>query len=95
MPVKIPNTLPAREILERENIFVMDEERAMHQDIRPLRVAILNLMPTKIATTFPTDHQRSIYLVLDSKTPTLWQTASRGVLTAGSTALREALARPP
>ena len=50
MPVKIPNTLPAREILERENIFVMDEDRAMHQDIRPLRVAILNLMPTKIAT---------------------------------------------
>ncbi|HEX5837938.1 MAG TPA: homoserine O-succinyltransferase [Anaerolineales bacterium] len=50
MPVKIPNTLPAREILERENIFVMDEQRAMHQDIRPLRVAILNLMPTKIAT---------------------------------------------
>lgn len=50
MPVKIPNTLPARETLERENIFVMDEERAIHQDIRPLRVAILNLMPTKIAT---------------------------------------------
>ena len=50
MPVKIPNTLPARETLERENIFIMDEERAVHQDIRPLRVAILNLMPTKIAT---------------------------------------------
>ena len=50
MPVKIPNTLPARQTLERENIFVMDEERAIHQDIRPLRVAILNLMPTKIAT---------------------------------------------
>ncbi|GMV32527.1 MAG: homoserine O-succinyltransferase [Chloroflexota bacterium] len=50
MPVKIPATLPAREILERENIFVMDEERAIHQDIRALRVAILNLMPTKIAT---------------------------------------------
>jgi homoserine O-succinyltransferase/O-acetyltransferase len=50
MPVKIPNTLPARATLERENIFVMDEERANHQDIRPLRVAILNLMPTKIAT---------------------------------------------
>ncbi len=50
MPVKIPSSLPAREILERENIFVMDEERALHQDIRPLRVAILNLMPTKIAT---------------------------------------------
>ncbi len=50
MPVKIPNTLPARATLERENIFVMDEERAVHQDIRALRVAILNLMPTKIAT---------------------------------------------
>ncbi len=50
MPVKIPSTLPAREILERENIFVMDEDRAIHQDIRALRVAILNLMPTKIAT---------------------------------------------
>jgi len=50
MPVKIPNTLPARAILEGENIFVMGEERASHQDIRPLRVAILNLMPTKIQT---------------------------------------------
>ena len=50
MPVKIPNTLPARATLERENIFIMDEDRAIHQDIRPLRVAILNLMPTKIAT---------------------------------------------
>ncbi|HUH97044.1 MAG TPA: homoserine O-succinyltransferase [Anaerolineales bacterium] len=50
MPVKIPSTLPARAILENENIFIMGEERATHQDIRPLRVAILNLMPTKIAT---------------------------------------------
>jgi homoserine O-succinyltransferase/O-acetyltransferase len=50
MPVKIPTTLPARATLERENIFIMDEERALHQDIRALRVAILNLMPTKIAT---------------------------------------------
>jgi homoserine O-succinyltransferase len=50
MPVRIPPTLPARAILERENVFVMGEERAEHQDIRPLRVAILNLMPTKIAT---------------------------------------------
>ena len=50
MPVKIPTTLPARAILENENVFVMDEDRAAHQDIRPLRVAILNLMPTKIAT---------------------------------------------
>jgi homoserine O-succinyltransferase/O-acetyltransferase len=50
MPVKIPPTLPARATLENENVFVMDEDRAIHQDIRPLRVAILNLMPTKIAT---------------------------------------------
>ncbi len=50
MPVKIPTTLPARAVLEDENVFVMDEERANHQDIRALRVAILNLMPTKIAT---------------------------------------------
>jgi homoserine O-succinyltransferase/O-acetyltransferase len=50
MPVKIPATLPAREILEYENIFIMDEDRAAHQDIRALRVAILNLMPTKITT---------------------------------------------
>ena len=50
MPVKIPTTLPARTTLEKENIFIMDEDRAIHQDIRALRVAILNLMPTKIAT---------------------------------------------
>lgn len=50
MPVKIPNTLPARTTLEHENIFIMDEDRAAHQDIRALRVAILNLMPTKITT---------------------------------------------
>ena len=50
MPVKIPDTLPATSILESENIFVMGENRALHQDIRPLRIAILNLMPTKINT---------------------------------------------
>ena len=50
MPIKIPDNLPAREILNSENIFVMGEDRALHQDIRPLRIAILNLMPTKIAT---------------------------------------------
>ena len=50
MPVKIPDSLPAMGILESENIFVMGENRAQHQDIRPLRVAILNLMPTKITT---------------------------------------------
>ena len=50
MPVRIPSSLPARATLEGENVFVMGEERAAHQDIRPMRVAILNLMPTKIAT---------------------------------------------
>ena len=47
MPIKVQNDLPAKEILENENIFVMDENRAMHQDIRPLQVCILNLMPLK------------------------------------------------
>ena len=50
MPIKIPNQLPATPILESENIFVMTEKRAMRQDIRPLRLLLLNLMPTKIVT---------------------------------------------
>jgi homoserine O-succinyltransferase len=50
MPIKIPKDLPAQDILEDENIFVMKEETALHQDIRPLKIAILNLMPTKITT---------------------------------------------
>jgi homoserine O-succinyltransferase/O-acetyltransferase len=50
MPICIPDQLPAKQILRDENIFVMDEGRAVHQDIRPLQIAILNLMPTKIAT---------------------------------------------
>jgi homoserine O-succinyltransferase len=50
MPVRIPDSLPAMGILESENIFVMGENRALHQDIRPLEIAILNLMPTKIVT---------------------------------------------
>ena len=50
MPVKIPFSLPAAEELIKENIFVMDEKRATMQDIRPLKIAILNLMPTKIVT---------------------------------------------
>ena len=48
MPIKVQSGLPAIEILENENIFVMDENRALSQDIRPLKIAILNLMPTKI-----------------------------------------------
>ena len=47
MPIKIQSDLPVREILERENIFVMDENRALHQDIRPSQILILNLMPLK------------------------------------------------
>jgi homoserine O-succinyltransferase len=50
MPIKIPDHLPAKEILMNENIFVMSETEAYHQDIRPLRIAILNLMPTKETT---------------------------------------------
>ena len=50
MPIRIPDSLPARAVLESENIFVMTEFRAMHQDIRALNVLILNLMPTKIVT---------------------------------------------
>jgi len=50
MPIKIPNQLPATSILEQENIFVMYEDRAYQQDIRPLKILLLNLMPTKIAT---------------------------------------------
>ncbi|MDR1062042.1 MAG: homoserine O-succinyltransferase, partial [Clostridiales bacterium] len=50
MPIKIDDNLPAAETLQRENIFVMSEARAYEQDIRPLRIALLNLMPTKIAT---------------------------------------------
>lgn len=50
MPIKIPRDLPARTSLESENIFVMTDERADKQDIRPLEIGIVNLMPTKIAT---------------------------------------------
>ena len=47
MPIKVQKDLPARAILESENIFIMDEDRAMSQDIRPLEILILNLMPLK------------------------------------------------
>ena len=50
MPIKIQGELPVKEILERENIFVMDETRAVHQDIRPIQILILNLMPLKEET---------------------------------------------
>ena len=47
MPIRVQNDLPVKEILEKENIFVMDEHRAMHQDIRPIKIGLLNLMPLK------------------------------------------------
>ncbi len=50
MPIRIPNKLPAEKILAGENIFVMNEKRALTQDIRPLSIVILNIMPTKITT---------------------------------------------
>jgi len=50
MPINIPDDLPTAEILKSENIFVAHESRSLHQDIRPLEIAILNIMPTKIAT---------------------------------------------
>ena len=50
MPIRIPDLLPAVDLLNSENIFVMTETRAMHQDVRPLKVLLLNLMPKKIET---------------------------------------------
>ncbi len=50
MPLRLPDRLPAIELLKRENIFVMDDSRATSQDIRPLKIVILNLMPLKITT---------------------------------------------
>ena len=50
MPIKIPATLPAFDVLTREGVMVVDEELASRQDIRPLKIALLNLMPKKIQT---------------------------------------------
>ena len=50
MPIRIPDALPATSLLQQENVFVMTETRALHQDIRPLKVILLNLMPKKIET---------------------------------------------
>ena len=74
MPLKIPKELPAYNVLSKENIFVMNVERASHQDIRPLKIGILNLMPIKIQA----ENQLLRYL---SNTPlqvdiTLFQTKS-------------------
>ena len=58
MPINVPSNLPAIQELKNENIFIMEESRAVHQDIRPLRVALLNLMPQKMVTE--TDLLRSL-----------------------------------
>src|SRR5690606_24215120 len=50
MPIKIPDQLPAREVLAREGVSIMDEKTALRQDIRPLHIGLLNLMPNKIRT---------------------------------------------
>lgn len=50
MPINVPNKLPAKGVLEKENIFIMGQKKALHQDIRPLKIALLNLMPAKITT---------------------------------------------
>ena len=50
MPIKLPSTLPAFDVLTREGVMVMDEDLASHQDIRPLKIGLLNLMPKKIQT---------------------------------------------
>ena len=50
MPIRIPNDLPAAQVMQQENIFVMKHQRATTQQIRPLEIVVLNLMPTKIVT---------------------------------------------
>lgn len=65
MPIKVQNNLPAKKIMEQENIFMMDETRATTQNIRPLYIAVLNLMPLKEDTevqryaVYPIRHCRS------------------------------------
>ena len=60
MPIRVQNDLPVKEILEKENIFVMDEHRATHQDIRLIKIGLLNLMPLKAVsyTHLPTRQQK-------------------------------------
>ena len=62
MPIRIQNDLPAKAVLEAENIFVMDEKRANTQDIRPLQILILNLMPLKEDTE--TQLLRALYRLI-------------------------------
>ena len=78
MPIKLSPLLPAAKVLQEENIFIMTNERAIHQDIRPLRILVLNLMPTKIATETQLARLLGntplqielVWLTLDSHTPT-------------------------
>ncbi len=58
MPINVPTNLPAIKELRNENIFIMEEKRAAQQDIRPIRIALLNLMPVKMVTE--TDLLRSL-----------------------------------
>ncbi|MFR2062993.1 MAG: homoserine O-acetyltransferase/O-succinyltransferase family protein [Streptococcus sp.] len=79
MPIKLDNKLPALDVLRSENVFIMDENRASSQDIRPMEVLILNLMPTKEVTTqllrlLPIRHFKLtssffIWLVISQKYP--------------------------
>ena len=81
MPIKVQKDLPAKAILEKENIFTMDEDRALSQDIRPLEILIVNLMPIKEETE--TQLLRALYntqlqvdctfLMLESHTSKNWE----------------------
>ena len=75
MPIKIQSDLPVKEILEKENLFVMDENRAMHQDIRPIYILILNLMPLKEETELPAS-SLSFQLLPLQVDVSLWQVES-------------------
>ena len=70
MPIKIPNELPAAESLLNENIFTMSRSRATQQDIRPLKIVIVNLMPTKIATETQLARNKTEYS--NKAFPMLW-----------------------
>ena len=72
MPIKIQSDLPVKEILEKENLFVMDENRAMHQDIRPIYILILNLMPLKEETELQLLRSLSNTLQSPLKQPSLF-----------------------
>ena len=74
MPLTLPDRLPAIDLLKKENIFVMGTSRATTQDIRPLRIVVLNLMPIKITTE--TDLIRVLSNTMQSVSSTLWSVMS-------------------